>query len=89
LCVWSSQGQDLAGRLEMPLAVGTVGGAVRVHPGARLALRILNARGASDVQAAAAAAGMANNLAALRALATEGIQKGHMRLHRRSRPLER
>jgi len=89
LCVWSRQGQDLAGRLEMPLAVGTVGGAVRVHPGARLALRILNARGASDVQAAAAAAGMANNLAALRALATEGIQKGHMRLHRRSRPLER
>ncbi len=89
LCTWRRQGDDLAGTLEMPMAVGIVGGATRVHPGARLALRILGARDASDLAAAAAAAGMANNLAALRALATEGIQKGHMRLHARSRSLQR
>lgn len=89
LCTWRRVGDDLAGVLEMPMAVGVVGGATRVHPGARLALRIMGARNAADLAAVAAAAGMANNLAALKALATEGIQKGHMRLHARSRPLER
>ncbi len=89
LCTWRRQGDDLAGSLEMPMAVGIVGGATRVHPGARLALRILEARSAADLASVAASAGMANNLAALKALATEGIQKGHMRLHARSRSLER
>lgn len=89
LCTWRRQGEDLAGSLEMPMAVGIVGGATRVHPGARLALRVMGARGAADLASVAAAAGMANNLAALKALATEGIQKGHMRLHARSRSLGR
>ncbi len=89
LCTWRRQGDDLAGSLEMPMAVGIVGGATRVHPGARLALRIMEARSAADLASVAASAGMANNLAALKALATEGIQKGHMRLHARSRSLER
>ena len=73
----------------MPLAVGLVGGATRVHPAARLALDVLGAAPSADLAAAAAAAGMANNLAALRALSTEGIMKGHMRLHARSRDLVR
>jgi hydroxymethylglutaryl-CoA reductase len=85
LCKWRRDGDDLAGRLEMPLAVGTIGGATRVHPGARLALRVAGADTSTRLAAVAASAGMANNLAALRALATEGIQKGHMRLHGRSR----
>ena len=84
LCVWE-RGEDrgLHGRLSLPMAVGVVGGATRVHPGARVALQILGASSAADLAAAAAATGMANNLAALRALATEGIQEGHMRLHAR------
>jgi len=88
LCTWRREGEDLAGVLEMPVQVGLVGGATRVHPAARLALRILGVQSAMELAAVAAAAGMANNLSALRALATEGIQAGHMRLHRRSRDLE-
>jgi hydroxymethylglutaryl-CoA reductase len=75
----------LEGTLKMPLAVGIVGGMAAVHPVAGLAVRIAGAKTASDLAAVAAAAGLANNLAALRALSTEGIQKGHMRLHRRGR----
>ena len=71
----------------MPMAVGVVGGTTQVHPNARLALKIMGATSARDLASVAAAAGMATNLAALRALATEGIQKGHMRLHMRSREL--
>lgn len=85
LCTWQEGAGTLDGFLEMPLAVGVVGGATRRHAGARLALRLLGAGHASDVAAAAAAAGMANNLAALRALVTEGIQRGHMRLAARAR----
>jgi hydroxymethylglutaryl-CoA reductase len=66
------------------MAVGTVGGTLRVHPGARLALKILGVAHASDLGAVMAAVGLASNLAALRALASEGIQKGHMGLHARS-----
>lgn len=88
LCTWHRDGDDLQGVLEMPVQVGLVGGATRVHPGARLALRILGVTTAMELAAVAAATGMANNLTALRALATEGIQAGHMRLHRRSRDLE-
>ncbi|MDB4967710.1 MAG: Hydroxymethylglutaryl-CoA reductase [Myxococcales bacterium] len=75
---------DLIGRIELPMAVGTVGGALRVHPGARLALKVLGVERASDLAMVMAAAGLASNMAALRALASEGIQKGHMSLHARS-----
>jgi len=87
LCVWS-RGDDgcLRGRLQMPMAVGIIGGATRLHACARLALRILGADSAGELARVIAAVGMASNLAALRALTTEGIQKGHMRLHGRSRP---
>lgn len=73
----------LVGEITMPLAVGTVGGALHVHPGARLGLAICGTHSASELAVFAAAAGLATNLAALRALATEGIQRGHMSLHAR------
>jgi hydroxymethylglutaryl-CoA reductase len=75
---------DLVGRIELPMAVGSVGGALRVHPGARLGLAILGVARATELGMIIAAVGMASNLAALRALASEGIQKGHMSLHARS-----
>lgn len=84
LATWRREGEDLLGKLEMPLALGTVGGTLRVHPTARLALRIAGAQGATDLAFVAASAGLASNLAAVRALATEGIQRGHMALHARS-----
>jgi hydroxymethylglutaryl-CoA reductase len=84
LATWRLEGEALAGALEMPLALGTVGGALRAHRGARLALALLGTREAPDLAATAAAAGLATNLAALRALATEGIQRGHMALHHRA-----
>jgi hydroxymethylglutaryl-CoA reductase len=74
---------DLVGTLEMPLAVGTVGGATRVHPTAQVALKILGVETAGELAEIIVAVGLAQNLAALRALATEGIQKGHMQLHAR------
>jgi hydroxymethylglutaryl-CoA reductase len=79
-------GTVLEGVLEMPLALGTVGGALRAHPGARLALDLLGVTDAAELSMVAATAGLATNLAALRALATEGIQRGHMALHHRTRP---
>jgi hydroxymethylglutaryl-CoA reductase len=77
-------GGELVGHLEMPMAVGTVGGTLQAHGGARLALRLLGVTSATTLGMIIGAAGLASNLAALRALATEGIQKGHMALHRRS-----
>ena len=68
----------------MPLALGIVGGTLRVHPGARLGLALSGAKSADDLALLAGCAGLASNLAALRALATEGIQRGHMALHARS-----
>ncbi len=83
----STWGQDadgnLVGTLEMPLAVGTVGGATRVHPAAQLALRIMGVTSAAQLAEIIVSVGLAQNLAALRALATEGIQRGHMSLHAR------
>ncbi len=84
LAVWRRQGDRLVGSLELPLALGTVGGTLRVHPAARLALRMLRVRSAGDLACIAGAIGLASNLAALRALATDGIQRGHMALHARS-----
>jgi len=71
----------LVGTLEIPLQVGVVGGAVRVHPIAKIALKILGVKKASELAEIMAAVGLAQNLAALRALITEGIQRGHMKLH--------
>jgi hydroxymethylglutaryl-CoA reductase len=81
---WRAKGGDLAGEIELPLAVGVVGGVANVHPTAKHALKVLRARSAKELAMAMAAAGLAQNLAALRALASEGIQKGHMRLHARN-----
>jgi hydroxymethylglutaryl-CoA reductase len=90
LAVWRERaagadgsGGGIVGELTMPMAVGTVGGALHVHPGARLALDLAGAHSADRLAAIAGAAGLATNLAALRALATEGIQRGHMALHAR------
>jgi hydroxymethylglutaryl-CoA reductase len=74
---------NLVGTLELPLALGTVGGATRVHPTARLALKLLGVASARELAEVVVAVGLAQNLAAIRALATEGIQKGHMSLHAR------
>jgi hydroxymethylglutaryl-CoA reductase len=84
LSIWRREGDALAGFLEVPLALGTVGGTLRVHPSARLSLQLMGVTEASDLAAAAASVGLASNLAAVRALATDGIQRGHMALHARS-----
>jgi hydroxymethylglutaryl-CoA reductase len=84
LAVWRRGGEFLEGKLELPLALGTVGGTLRVHPAARLSLRVLRITDAQELAGVAAAVGLASNLAALRALATDGIQRGHMGLHARS-----
>ena len=75
---------DLSGVIEMPLAVGLIGGATVSHPMARVAVKILGVRNANELGEVIGAVGLAQNLAALRALATEGIQRGHMRLHARN-----
>jgi hydroxymethylglutaryl-CoA reductase len=84
LATWRRDGDGLVGRIEVPIALGTVGGTLRVHPAARLSLRILAVEGAGELAAIAVAVGLASNLAAVRALATDGIQRGHMGLHARS-----
>jgi hydroxymethylglutaryl-CoA reductase len=84
LTIWAKDdGGNLVGTLELPLAVGIVGGAIRVHPSAKVALKILRVKTARELAEVIAAVGLAQNLAALRALATEGIQRGHMELHAR------
>lgn len=83
LATWQRTEKGLLGVAELPLAVGIVGGSARAHAGVRTALRMVGARSAGELAIVLAAAGLASNLAALRALAGEGIQKGHMRLHRR------
>ena len=80
---WRDESGDLHGELTMPLAVGIVGGATRVHPTAQTALAILNVDSAQQLARIIGAVGLAQNLAALRALATTGIQHGHMRMHAR------
>ena len=84
LAVWRRDGDDLVGELELPLSLGIVGGTLRVHPTARLALQISGVGSADELAMLAASVGLASNLSALRALATEGIQRGHMSLHARS-----
>jgi hydroxymethylglutaryl-CoA reductase len=86
LAIWWVEGSALLGSLELPLAVGTVGDRIRINPRAQLALRILGVESARELARVMAAVGLAQNLAALKALATEGIQRGHMELHSRGRP---
>ncbi len=74
---------DLAGEIELPLAVGVIGGIINAHPTARFALQILGVKNAKELAMVMASVGLAQNLAAIRALSSEGIQAGHMRLHAR------
>jgi len=84
LSTWGKDDEgNLVGTLEMPMAVGIVGGATRVHPAARAALKLMGIQSAAQLAEIIAAVGLAQNLAALRALASEGIQRGHMALHAR------
>lgn len=84
LSTWSKdEAGNLVGELEMPLAVGIVGGATRVHPAARAALKLMGVNSATQLAEIIVSVGLAQNLAAIRALATEGIQRGHMSLHSR------
>jgi hydroxymethylglutaryl-CoA reductase len=84
LSTWERDGQgNLVGTIEMPLAVGIVGGATKVHPAAQAALKLLAVKHANELAEICVCAGLASNLAAMRALATEGIQRGHMGLHAR------
>jgi len=84
LSSWSKDAEgNLTGSLEMPMAVGIVGGATRVHPGAQAALKLMKVESARQLAEIIVSVGLAQNLGALRALATEGIQRGHMSLHAR------
>ena len=88
LATWARTPGGLAGTLEMPLAVATVGGSTAAHPGVRAAFELVRVSSAGELAVIMAAAGLASNLAALRALAGEGIQKGHMKLHHRKHAAE-
>lgn len=83
LAVWTRTVTGLHGSMELPLAIGTVGGSTQAHPGVRAAMELIRIDSARQLAVVMAAAGLASNLAALRALAGEGIQQGHMRLHAR------
>jgi hydroxymethylglutaryl-CoA reductase len=74
---------NLVGTLEMPMAVGIIGGATKVHPAAQAAVKLMGVKTASELAEIIVSVGLAQNMAALRALATEGIQRGHMSLHAR------
>jgi hydroxymethylglutaryl-CoA reductase len=85
LSTWEKdENGDLKGMIEMPMAVGLIGGAVRTHPVAKIAIKILGVKTANEFAEVLAAVGLAQNLGALRALAHEGIQRGHMSLHARN-----
>lgn len=84
LSQWNIIDGNLVGSLEMPIAVGLVGGATKTHPAAQAALELLNVQSAQELAEICIAVGLAQNMAALRALATEGIQRGHMALHARN-----
>lgn len=84
LSTWRVEPDGLVGRIDLPLAVGTVGATVDGNPRTRLALKLLGVAGARELAGICAAVGLAQNFAALRALATEGIQRGHMARHARA-----
>ncbi len=84
LSTWARDADgNLVGTLEMPMAVGIIGGATKVHPAARAAIKLMGVKTASELAEIIVSVGLAQNMAALRALATEGIQRGHMTLHAR------
>lgn len=78
---WRIKGDDLVGKIEIPLAVGTAGGVTRIHPTAKVALKMLGVNRSQDLARICAAVGLVQNLGALKALATVGVVKGHMQLH--------
>lgn len=85
MTTWSKDEEgNLVGELELPMSVGTVGGSIRVHPIAKIAHRILDVESAKELAQVIVSVGLAQNLGALKALVTDGIQKGHMALHSRS-----
>ena len=84
LSTWQADGQDLVGRIEMPMKVGTVGGSLEVNPTVRINHRLMGSPNAATLAATMGAVGLAQNYAALRSLATAGIQQNHMTLHARS-----
>lgn len=85
MTTWSVDKEgNLVGELELPMSVGIVGGSIRVHPMAQTVLKLMNVESAEELAQVIVAVGLAQNLGALKALATEGIQKGHMALHSRS-----
>jgi hydroxymethylglutaryl-CoA reductase len=85
LSTWEKNANgDLVGSIELPMAVGLIGGAVRTHPTVKVVMKILNVKSANEFAEVLAAVGLAQNLGALRALAHEGIQRGHMSLHARN-----
>ena len=85
LTKWSrAEDGQLIGEIELPMSLGLIGGATKVHPVAKIALKILGVKSAQELGEVAAAVGLVQNLAALRSLVTEGIQKGHMSLHARN-----
>ncbi len=85
LAVWSkTPSGDLHGVLELPMAVGVVGGVTKLHPTAQAALKIMGNPNAQELAQIVVATGLAQNLSALRALASEGIQRGHMGLHQKN-----
>jgi len=88
ISTWKRSAEGLVGRAELPLAVGTVGGLSQAHTGVRAAFDVLGVSTSAELAIVLASVGLASNLAALRALAGEGIQRGHMRLHDRKRELE-
>ncbi|MCB0119362.1 MAG: hydroxymethylglutaryl-CoA reductase, degradative, partial [Anaerolineales bacterium] len=84
LSTWGKDSEgNLVGTLEMPMAVGIVGGATKVHPAAQAAVKLMGVKTANELAEIIVSVGLAQNMAALRALATEGIQRGHMSLHAR------
>ena len=84
---WLDEDGFLCGRLELPMQVGVLGGVTRLHPMAKFSLRLMGVSRGGDLARIILSVGLAQNLGALRALATEGIQKGHMRLHQRNMEL--
>ncbi len=89
LTQWSSSdGSELVGKITLPMPVGLVGGATKTHPTAKAAIALLDVKSATELGQVIAAVGLAQNLAALRALSTEGIQRGHMTLHARNIALQ-
>lgn len=84
LSTWRMDGDVLVGQIDLPMAVGIVGGPIRLHPTVRILLDLMGIESAAQLASALAAVGLAQNLAALKALSTQGIQTGHMSLHARS-----